>query len=86
MAGNKPGLLNYFEPCRKNMNQILLPDPTSPLSDKVDSSVIKWPKAEVAAVLVSASAILVSRGQTAFFLLYWVGKKSYMQKGKEIEG
>jgi len=43
------------------MNQILLPDPTSPLSDKVDSAAIKWPKAEVAAVLVSASAISIPR-------------------------
>ena len=29
---------------------------------------------------------VVLRGQTAFFLLYWVGEKSYMQKKKKKSG
>ena len=56
MAGNGPELLKYFEPCRKNTREILLPDPTGPLSYKVDSTAIEEAYAEVTAALASASA------------------------------
>ena len=56
MAGNGPGLLKYFKPCRKNKSEILLLDPTGPLSIKVDSTAIEEANAEVTAALASASA------------------------------
>jgi len=57
MVGNGPGLLKYFKPCKKNTSQILLPDPTGLLSDKVDSTAIEEANAEVTSVLASASAL-----------------------------
>ena len=57
MAGNGPGLLKYFKPCKKNMSQILLPDSTDPLSDKVDSTAIEEANTEVTSVLASACAL-----------------------------
>jgi len=57
MAGNGPGLLKYFfKPCRKNKSEILLPDPTGPLSIKVDSAAIEEANPEVTATSASASA------------------------------
>jgi len=53
MSGN---LLKYYKPCRKNTSKILLLDPTSPLSIKVDSTAVEETNVEVTAVLASASA------------------------------
>ena len=46
--GSGPGLLRYFKPCRKDSCQISLPNPTGPLSEKVDSAAINK---EVTAVI-----------------------------------
>ena len=62
--GNGPGLQKYFKPCRKSMSEILLPDQIGPLSDKVNSTAIEEDKAEVTAVLVSASAYAISKFNT----------------------
>ena len=51
--GSGPGLLRYFKPCRKNSCQISLPNPTGPLSEKVDSAAIEEPKREVTAIIAS---------------------------------
>ena len=51
--GSGPGLLRYFKPCRKNSCQISLPNPTGPLSEKVDSVAIEEAKREVTAVIAS---------------------------------
>ena len=51
--GSGPGLLRYFKPCRKNSCQISLPNPTGPLSEKVDSASIEEAKREETAVIAS---------------------------------
>ena len=48
--GSSPGLLRYFKQCRKNSCQISLPNPTGPLSEKVDSATIEEANREVTAV------------------------------------
>ena len=51
--GSAPGLLRYFTPCRKDSCQISLPNPTGPLSEKVDSAAIEEANKEVTAVIAS---------------------------------
>ena len=51
--GSGPGLLRYFKPCRKDFCQISLPNPTGPLSEKVDSAAIEEANKEVTAVIAS---------------------------------
>ena len=51
--GSGPGLLRYFKPCRKDSCQILLPNPTGPLSEKVDSAAIEEANKEVTAVIAN---------------------------------
>ena len=46
------------------MSKISLPDQIGPLSDKVDNAAIEEAKAEVTAVLVSASAYAISEVNT----------------------
>ena len=46
-----PGLLRSFKPCRKDSCQILLSNPTGPLSKKLDSSAIEEANKEVTAVI-----------------------------------
>ena len=50
-SGSGPGLLRYFKPCRKDSCQISLPNPTGPLSEKVDSATIEEANKEVTAVI-----------------------------------
>ena len=49
--GSGPGLLRYFKPCRKDSCQILPPNPTGPLSEKVDSAAIEEANKEVTVVI-----------------------------------
>ena len=49
--GSGPGLLRYFKLCRKDSCQILLPNPTSPLSEKVDSATTEEANKEVTLLL-----------------------------------
>ena len=51
--GSDPGLLRYFKLCRKDSCQISLPNPTGPLSEKVDSAAIEEANKEVIAVIAS---------------------------------
>ena len=51
-SGSGPGLLRYFKPCRKDSCQISLPNPTGPLSEKVDSATIEEANKEATAVIV----------------------------------
>ena len=51
--GSGPGLLRYFKLCRKDSCQISLPNPTGPLSEKVDSAAIEKGNKEVSAVIAS---------------------------------
>ena len=51
--GSGPGLLRYFKPCRKDSCHISLPNPTGPLSEKVDSAAIEEANKEVTAVTAS---------------------------------
>ena len=57
MANSRPssglGLLRYFKLCRKDSCQISLPDPTGPLSAKVDSAAIQEANKEVTTVIAS---------------------------------
>ena len=48
--GSGPGLLRYLKPCGKDSYQMLLPNPTGPLSEKVDSAAIEEANKEVTAV------------------------------------
>ena len=47
-----PGLLRYFKLCRKDSCQISLPNPTGPLSEKVDNAAIEEANKEVTALLL----------------------------------
>ena len=55
-SGSGPGLLGYFKLCRKDSCQISLPNPTGPLSEKVDSAAIEEANKEVTAVIVSTGS------------------------------
>ena len=54
--GSGPDLLRYFKPCRKDSCQISLPNPTGPLSEKVDSAAIEEANKEVTAVIASTGS------------------------------
>ena len=54
--GSGPGLLRYFKPCRKDSCQISLPNPTSPLSEKVDSATIEEANKEVTTVIAGTGS------------------------------
>ena len=50
-------VLEYSKPCtQKTSSQIPLPDPTGPLSKKIDSVAIEEANAEVTAVIMNTSA------------------------------
>ena len=51
IPGSGPGLLRYFKLCRKDSCQISLPNPTGPLSEKVDSATIEEANKKVTAVI-----------------------------------
>ena len=56
--GSGPGLLRYFKPCRKDSScQILLPNPTGSLSEKVDSAAIEEANKEVTAVIAKTGGV-----------------------------
>ena len=46
------GLLSFFKPCRKNSCDLLLPDPSDALSEKMDSSAIEEANKEVNSIIV----------------------------------
>ena len=50
--GSGPGLLRYFKLCREDSCQILLPNPTRLLCEKLDSATIEEANKEVTAVIV----------------------------------
>ena len=50
--------MRYFKPCRKNSCQISLPNPTGPLSEKVDSATIEEANTEVTAVIAGTGGKL----------------------------
>ena len=54
--GSCPGLLRYFKPCRKDSCQISLPNPTGPLSEKVDSATIEEANKEVTVVIAATGS------------------------------
>ena len=49
--GSGHGLLRYFKPSRKYSCQISLPNPTGPLSEKMDGAAIEEANKEVTAVI-----------------------------------
>ena len=60
--GFDPGLLRYFKPCLKDSCQISLPNPTGPLSEKVDSS---WPTGPLSEKVDSAAIEEANKEVTA---------------------